>query len=517
MVWIDRKMGILSLCSHFVFRMCETQRLLSTFRYDDRSVNISDQTMGVALKEIDFVHLIGRRLGNGRWSVIAATLLLLALTAFADWSVGKEISLGVLYIAPMMLGAFVLSTAEIAVLAVLSAFLRSRFDSPQTQIELILRFAFASLSYFTCGLFVAALVRNRRVVAEHLEKIQREQELRREAEEQLRVLVASSPAAILTLDAKGRVLGSNSAAEHLFAIPAGQTLHGRQINAYMPVLSDALRIENMPEGFRTAAQSQGHRENGEIFLAHTWFSSYAAPDGTRLAAIVVDSSEEMRDQEEQNLRQLLKSNKIAASVVSHELRNLCGAISLLCTHLNERHSLASDEDFQGITSLVKGLEKIALLELQSRSDDSPDVEPVPLRQVLDNLRIVIESEWREIDGEVQWRLPPSMPSVIADPPGLLQAFLNLAKNSHRAVQKISRRELIVEVSIKLDRAIVAFEDSGPGIAAPDRLFQPFQPGADGAGLGLYISRAVVRSYGGDLRFEPVTDGSRFVVELQIIE
>jgi hypothetical protein len=119
----------------------------------------------------------------------------LALTAFVDWSVGKEISLGVLYIAPMMLGAFVLSSAEIAGLAVLSAFLRSRFDSPETQIEFILRFAFASLSYFTCGLFVAALVRNRRVVAEHLEKIQREQELRQGAEEQLRVLVASSPAA----------------------------------------------------------------------------------------------------------------------------------------------------------------------------------------------------------------------------------------------------------------------------------------------------------------------------------
>jgi len=319
------------------------------------------------------------------------------------------------------------------------------------------------------------------------------------------------------LDARGRVLGSNSAAEHLFAIPEGQTLHGRTIDNYLPVLSDALRIENMPEGFRTAAQSQGQRENGEIFLAHTWFSSYAAPEGTRLAAIVVDSSEEMRDREEQNLRQLLKSNKIAAAVVSHELRNLCGAISLLCAQLNEKHSLESDEDFQGLTSLVNGLEKIAMLELQSRSDDSPDVEPVPLREVLDNLRIVIESEWREIDGDMRWRLPAVMPSVVADPSGLLQAFLNLAKNSHRAVQKTSRRELQIEVVVKSNRVSVVFEDSGSGVSTPEHLFQPFQPGADGSGLGLYISRAVVRSYGGDLRFEPGTTGSRFIVELQVTE
>jgi signal transduction histidine kinase len=52
------------------------------------------------------------------------------------------------------------------------------------------------------------------------------------------------------------------------------------------------------------------------------------------------------------------------------------------------------------------------------------------------------------------------------------------------------------------------------VAAPERLFQPFQQGAEGSGLGLYISRAVVRSYGGELRFEPTPSGTLFVVELQ---
>jgi signal transduction histidine kinase len=63
---------------------------------------------------------------------------------------------------------------------------------------------------------------------------------------------------------------------------------------------------------------------------------------------------------------------------------------------------------------------------------------------------------------------------------------------------------------------VRFQDTGPGITEPARLFAPFQPGADGSGLGLYVSRAVVRSYGGELRFEPQDSGACFRVEIPIV-
>ena len=64
---------------------------------------------------------------------------------------------------------------------------------------------------------------------------------------------------------------------------------------------------------------------------------------------------------------------------------------------------------------------------------------------------------------------------------------------------------------------VRFEDTGPGVADPEKLFQPFQPGAEGIGLGLYVTRAILRSYGGELRFEPCERGSCFVVELESAE
>ena len=136
--------------------------------------------------------------------------------------------------------------------------------------------------------------------------------------------------------------------------------------------------------------------------------------------------------------------------------------------------------------------------------------------MLDNLRIVIETDWREIGGIVQWRLPSEIPHVLAEPHGLLQAFLNVVQNSHRAVQLKDLRLLTVTVVRELKKVIVRFEDSGPGIPDPDTLFQPFQPGASGSGLGLYVSRSLVRSYGGDLRFEPQPQGCTFAVELEAV-
>jgi signal transduction histidine kinase len=407
-----------------------------------------------------------------------------------------------------------LSPVQIVTLAILCSALRSTFDLPAPQLETVLRFVFAFLAYAGSGLFVIALMRNRAATIEHLATIRREQELRHEAEEQLKILVESSPAAIITVDSEGSVLAANNAADRLLVTREGQNLKGKRIGGFLPVLSDALKFEAESPGLRTAAQCQGFRDDGEIFLANLWFSTWKEPGGIRLAAIVVDSSEEMRDREEEALQQSLRANQIAAAAVSHEVRNLCSAISVISANLAESHALEHNEDVQALTSLVKGLQKIASVELQERSGEM--LEEVFPQALLDDLRIVIEPQWREIGGTVCWRLARSMPSVFGERHGLLQVFLNLAQNSHRAVQDSSVRQLSISTSVEKDKLILHFEDSGPGVAAPERLFAPFQPGADGAGLGLYVSRAVIRSYGGDLRWEARERGTCFAVELPAV-
>jgi two-component system sensor kinase FixL len=447
--------------------------------------------------------VVARILKAGKQKILLVSSIVVAVIAAADWYIGNRASLGVLYILPMMLAGTVLTPLETVGGGLLCAALRSCFDLPSPPLEALLRFVFASLAYSGSGLFVIALMRNRR-----------EQELRQEAEEQLKVLVESSPAAILTVNDEGRVIAANHAAASLLMIPEGEGLIGRQIGSYVPVLADALQLKNGLPGLCTSAQCSGRRDNGEIFLANTWFSSYAAPDGKRLSAIIVDASEEMRDREEQSLTQLLRGNRIAAGAVSHEVRNLCSAIAMVSSSLQAKAGPDHQDEVRSLSTLVSGLERIADSELRWQAHDR--LEEIQLQQVLDDLRIVIEPAWREIDGRIQWPRTAPMPGILADRRGLVQAFLNLAQNSLRAVQDSPERQLKISVACEDTKAIIRFRDTGPGITAPERLFEPFQPGADGTGLGLYVSRAVVRGYGGDLRIEPIASGSCFAVELQMV-
>jgi C4-dicarboxylate-specific signal transduction histidine kinase len=107
----------------------------------------------------------------------------------------------------------------------------------------------------------------------------------------------------------------------------------------------------------------------------------------------------------------------------------------------------------------------------------------------------------------------NLPAVWADRQSLMQVFLNLTKNSERAMEEQERKELTVSARCEGLGVAIRFRDTGGGVAYPDRLFHPFQQDAQSTGLGLYLSRAFMRSFKGDLHYEPETAGSTFVVEL----
>src|SRR5438067_11825980 len=145
--------------------------------------------------------------------LVVAGVLIVAI-AIIDWLTKPYISLGFLYLFPIIIvGGFLTRTQTIGV-GLVCAVLQELFSNlPET--DAISRLVLSSIGLSGTGLFISELVRSRRTVRTHVEELETEVKLRRDAEEQLEVLVESSPAAIVTIDERGEIRLANQAAQQL--------------------------------------------------------------------------------------------------------------------------------------------------------------------------------------------------------------------------------------------------------------------------------------------------------------
>lgn len=445
--------------------------------------------------------------------LLGAAALVAAIAAL-DILVTDAVPLGWLYLLPMALAATLLPRLPLLVLAVGCTALAECFDGYQWD---WLSGAPRDMLYFSsfagAALFVHGAVRSRRLAAEHLRVVQNEMAARLDAEEQLRVLVENSPMAVFTADAGGRVLLSNEAADRLFALERGG-LTGQSFAPFLPPLLDLPTMRDpalRPPAFHTAMQCRGHRAGGEIFQADVWFSTYSTGTGPRLAVFLADSSEDLRDREEAGLHQLLAGSRILIGAVSHEVRNVCAAIAVVHENLRRSGALAGSKDFQALGTLVLALERIASVELREAANQRAAID---LHSLLEEVQIVIAPALREDEIALVWEVPRKLPSVWADRQSLFQVLLNLFKNSRHALENHEGpRRITLRVIADSERVSITVADTGPGVPHPEFLFKPFQQEARAAGLGLYLSRALMRSFGGDLHHRPGEPGAVFLIEI----
>jgi two-component system, LuxR family, sensor kinase FixL len=440
--------------------------------------------------------------------------VLVAMIAAIDWRVEANIAFGFLYLLPMLLVGTVFPVWGVIVTALVCTILSDVFDPFAFTLSVGLPqdiLVFTSLA--GTGLYSFEISRSRRRERKHLMVVELEANARRIAEEQLEFVIQNSPAAILIMDAAHLILRANPAAHRLFGAPNGE-LTGKSVRRYLPALGRVDLAGEKYQTFRTEMQCRGERQQGDFFLANVFFSTYDTALGPRLAALVLDASDELRAREEHNLEQLLSASRILVGAVSHEVRNVCGAIAVIHENLLRNGRLNGNKDFEALGSMVETLNRIASLELKP-STGEPQLGSIDLVETLGDLRIILDAYCADADIEVHWNIAPNLPPVWGDRHRLLHVLLNLIKNSKRALEGAEVKR--IDVTATLENGIISIRvtDTGPGILQRENLFQPFQQGAAATGLGLYLSRALMRSLRGDLRHDPTMPGCSFLIELSI--
>jgi len=220
-----------------------------------------------------------------RYKILLAAGATIALIAILDWKVEKDISFGFLYFFPIFLVASCLNQWQIAVVAAVCAILRQ--GAGPFDLLFFSRLILAWGSFTAAGWLVRGILANFQKVKQQLLEIQARDLLLRDSEEQLRVLIETSSAAILTLNNRGAVIQANDAACRLLGADK-EGLVGKNIGNYLQALAHVPFNDSAPV-FRTTMECSAVRPNGEAFIANVCFSSYVFGGEPRLTAIITEN------------------------------------------------------------------------------------------------------------------------------------------------------------------------------------------------------------------------------------
>ncbi|WP_374315429.1 response regulator [Aquabacterium sp.] len=358
---------------------------------------------------------------------------------------------------------------------------------------------------------------------------------RRQIEQRSNAVFEHAPLGFMFCDTQARILRCNPRAVELFQAGSEQALLG--LRPPMPPLSPVLQAEGTTSESqaddilgRIATTGQAEtfewlhtRFDGSAFYAEVVLIPLEQDGQQQLCAILQDIT--ARKQAEADMRDarhaaeaaaLAKSNFLAN--MSHEIRTPMNAVMGM-THLALLDELPArarnyvDKAHRAAGNLLQILNDV--LDVSKIESGKLELETADfqLEQVISNMADVLGVRAEEKGLELLFTADPDIPTaLVGDPMRLGQVLINLGTN---AIKFTERGEVIIGVEVRrLDPRHVELHfwvrDTGIGIE-PDlltRLFEPFTQGDSsttrqygGTGLGLTISRQLVRMMNGDVWVE----------------
>lgn len=215
-------------------------------------------------------------------------------------------------------------------------------------------------------------------------------------------------------------------------------------------------------------------------------------------------------------------NTIAA--MSHHIKNIMQGVrfgaDMVRTAIKESDGDLLGKGWKLVERNQGRIDQLILDMLSYSKEREPAIEPTDLNKLCEDALDMVRGRAADRGVALDWRPGASVDAVPCDPDGIHRAVLNIVSNALDAVEDREGAKVAVQALVEPngDWAKIIVVDNGPGIPAEqvEDIFKPFvsTKGGRGTGLGLPVSRKILREHGGDIHVQSVVDkGSKFSLRI----
>jgi nitrogen fixation/metabolism regulation signal transduction histidine kinase len=331
--------------------------------------------------------------------------------------------------------------------------------------------------------------------------------LRAEKERQVQYLqqvVQHLGVALITYQDDGEVEVMNTAARRL--LRTGPIRHVDALDRVSDDLTEALRT--LDSGDQAMVRVEEEDRTLQLAVRVSRFQLQGEPHAL---ASIQDLRNELEEKEMEAWQQL-------TSVLTHEIMNSVAPISSLASTASRRLQETGDNGSITADQATDAREAVDTIERRSESlinfvdayrsftdIPSPEFDVLDAEALLNNVRSLLRAQIEEQSLDVSITVDPPDLTLTADADLLDQLLINLALNALQAIEEDPDAEQgRIEFRAYVDRRsrpVIQVEDNGPGIPedVQEKIFVPFfTTKEDGSGIGLSLSRQIMRLHGGRL-------------------
>ena len=245
-------------------------------------------------------------------------------------------------------------------------------------------------------------------------------------------------------------------------------------------------------------------------IAETFGRGLDAPELKGSGSLEIRQTTNAFNQMRTRIKRFIKQRTDMLAGVSHDLRTPLTRMKLQLSLMKDDDAKKELEyDIKEMTAMLNSYVSFV------RGETPETIENIQLNNLIKNICQNLDREKYEITETYSRKIDTS-----GRPLQIKRAIQNILDNARRYASKIQ-----IDVSANNDECFISISDNGPGIPEKnyEDVFKPFftlDPSRNKmkgeSGLGMTISRDIIRSHGGDIKLSPSSIGGlKTVINLPI--